>query len=500
MNGESQELPRAFGFWSGAALVAASMIGTGILLTPGAAAAALGSHLSAILLWVVGGLLALCGALTLAEMASAIPKVGGEYVYVDRAFGPTAGFTYGWATLVVGFVGPTAAVALAAAKFLLAGVPDEYAASLARLPFPADPALACFLVVLLTLVHCTGQRNSAWVQTATTGFKYATLAVFALLGFSYAFRMGTWSNLSELADPAKAPLSTASASVASHWSTLLTMPGKAVLSLVFITYAYVGWNGAAYVAGEARDAEKLVPRSLLAGCLAVTVLYVVIALAFAGTFTVGELTALKSKADAADEKEQKNEQPSPDEVRARETLNVLALEGVVRSVPSPATRPAASALFGVGLIATISAFIVTGSRVMMAMAVGGHFLPVAASWNVRRNAPVAALLLLGVPTAGVVWYGKLLDLINLLGTGLNALGIVFAASIFALRRRSDYHPVFHVPLYPLPPLGYLIGCAMILGVSLWTQPGMTLTSLGVILAGAPIYWLVRGRLQRRQGP
>jgi APA family basic amino acid/polyamine antiporter len=135
---------------------------------------------------------------------------------------------------------------------------------------------------------------------------------------------------------------------------------------------------------------------------------------------------------------------------------------------------------------------------MMAMALGGHFLPWAGTWSTRRNAPVVALLMLGIPTAGVVWYGKLLELINLLGTGLNALGIVFGASIFALRRQPDYRPVFHVPLYPLPPLGYLLGCVTILGVSLWTQPGITLVSLGVILAGVPIYWLIRGRLRRTE--
>jgi amino acid transporter len=180
----------------------------------------------------------------------------------------------------------------------------------------------------------------------------------------------------------------------------------------------------------------------------------------------------------------------------KERMDVLALEGVVRAIPHPATRPIASALFGFGLIATVSAFLLTGSRVMVAMARAGHFLPWAGTWSERRNAPVAALLLLGVPTAATVWYGKLMELLDLLGTGLNALGIVFAASIFVLRRRADYQPVFRVPLFPLPTLIYFIACVTILGVSLWTRFQPTAISLGVILLGAPIYWLTLGRAGR----
>lgn len=494
MNDESQELPRAFGFWSGVALVAASMIGSGILLTPGFTAAAMGSHLSAISLWMLGGVLALCGALTLAEMASAIPKVGGEYVYVDRAFGPTTAFTYGWATLVVGFVGPTAAVALAAAKFLLAGLPESYAETLTHSDCLCGPGLACAIVVLFTLIHCTGQRSSAWVQTATTAFKYGTLAAFALLGFSFAFRTGSWGNLAELAKTSESGVTIERAGLGEHLSAMVKNYSAAVQSLVFITYAYVGWNGAAYIAGEARDATRLVPRCLLVGTLAVTLLYVVIALAFSGTFSVGELQTLKAKAESANKKDQEGKvKPSPEEEKARESLDVLALEGVVRAVPTSATKGAASMLFGLGLIATVSAFLLTGSRVMVAMSRAGHFLPIAASWNERRNAPVVALLMLGIPTAAAVWYGKLIGLLEMLGTGLNALGIVFALSIFVLRRRPDYRPVFRVPLYPIPPLIYLFACVGILGVSLATPERLqpTLISLGVILAGAPIYWIAK---------
>jgi APA family basic amino acid/polyamine antiporter len=153
-------------------------------------------------------------------------------------------------------------------------------------------------------------------------------------------------------------------------------------------------------------------------------------------------------------------------------------------------------LFGFGLIATVSAFLLTGSRVMVAMARAGHFLPIAATWNGRRNAPVVAMLMLGIPTAAAVWYGKLIGLLELLGTGLNALGIIFAASIFVLRRQPDYRPVFRVPLYPLPPLVYLSACVAILGVSLKSRFEPTAISLGVILLGAPIYWAAK----RWKGP
>jgi APA family basic amino acid/polyamine antiporter len=465
MNDDSDDLPRAFGFWSGAALVAASMIGSGILVTPGYAAAGLGSHVAGVILWIVGGVLAFCGALTLAEMASAIPKVGGEYVYVEKALGPTAGFTYGWATLVIGFVGPTASVALLSAKFLLQGLPEAYAETFTSPDCVCTPGLACALIVLFTIVHCLGQQRSAWVQNATTLFKYATLAGFAVLGIAYGFRAGSWNNLWELASVGS---ETQVASLWDHVKALAVMPTAAAGALVFMGYSYIGWNGAAYVAGEMREAPRMVPRSILAGCLGVMALYVAIALAFAAAFSVQEIRGMT---DAQ--------------------KDTIALAAFQKAVPHPATKIAFSWIVGLGLIATLSAFLFTGSRVVLAMARTGHFFPIAGSWNARRNAPVLATLILGVPSAAMVWYAKLDELINFLGIGLTGLGVMFAVSIFVLRRQPDYRPVYRVPLYPLPPLVYLGSCLFILGMKSaenWKQP---LLAVGVILLGVPVHLLVR---------
>src|SRR5262245_54252006 len=120
---------RTLGFWPGVTLVAASMIGSGILTAPGFTVQSVGSHWLGIVLWIVGGVLALCGSLTLVEMATALPKVGGEYVYVNHAFGGLWGFVYGWGTLLVGFAGPIATVALTTVKFAMQTLPAEYALS-----------------------------------------------------------------------------------------------------------------------------------------------------------------------------------------------------------------------------------------------------------------------------------------------------------------------------------------------------------------------------------
>ena len=484
MNDDSQELPRAFGFWSGTALVAASMIGTGILVTPGYTTVGLGSHLSSILLWVVGGVLALCGTLTLAEMASAMPKVGGEYVYVDRAWGPMAAFAYGWATLVVGFAGPTAAAGITAIKFLLKGLPEDVGEKLSNPNWHLVPAFASVLVLCFAVAHCFGQRNSAWVQGATTLFKYATLVAFALIGIAYGFRTETWGQIWEICTDR----GISSAGWWEHLKALTFMPTATATALVYISYTYVGWNGAAYVAGEVRDPGRQVPRALLGGCLAVTLLYVAIAVAFAGTHSASELCALDAAAKPKPGDAPGLKKPNP--------LDTLAVASLERAIPHPLTRPILSWVIGLGLVATVSAFLLTGSRVMVAMARTGHLAAAAGTWSSRRNSPVISLILLGISSAAMTWYGDLDRLLNVLGIGMTALGLLFGTSIFLLRRQPDYQPPFHVPAYPLPPILYLISCAfmIIMGfVSDWKE---TSQALFVVAVGAPIYWLARGRLRR----
>jgi len=485
MDGEERELPRAFGFWSGAALVAASMIGTGILVTPGYAAVGLGSHISAIVLWLLGGLLAFCGALTLAEMATAMPKVGGEYVYVERAWGPTTAFMYGWATLIVGFAGPTAAAGISAAKFLFAGLPENLGKTLADPSASWVQIVASALVLVFTFAHCFGQRSSAWVQGATTLFKYATLGAFALIGIGYGIRSHSWGRMWELCREGGAP-NVPSAALWEHLKALAFMPAAAATALVYMSYTYVGWNGAAYVAGEIRDPARLLPRSLLGGCLAVTALYVAIATAFASTHSASELRALNAAAAAT---------PNADgsgETKKENPLDTLALASLEKAIPHPLTRPVFSWIIGLGLVATISAFLLTGSRVMVAMARSGHFLSFAGTWNERRNAPIVALVLLGAPSAAMVWYGDLDRLLNFLGTGLTALGVVFGLSIFLLRRQPDYRPPFRLPLYPLPTILYLASCLFMLGMGFVSDWNQTAGAVGVVVAGAPVYWLIRG--------
>jgi basic amino acid/polyamine antiporter, APA family len=483
MNDDSHELPREFGFWSGAALVAASMIGTGILVTPGYTAVGLGSHVSAVVLWILGGVLAFCGALTLAEMASAMPKVGGEYVYVDKAWGPTTAFAYGWSTLVVGFAGPTAAVAISASQFLVAGLPQSWGDSLSRSGLFATQIFATLLILAFTFVHCLGQRSSAWVQATTTAFKYITLFAFAILGLAYGMRTGAWSQVWELSDSSLSPAGH-SATFWEHMKALGAMPALAASALVYISYTYVGWNGAAYVAGETRDATKLVPRALLGGCLAVTALYVAIAAAFASTHSVVELRELSVNAAVA-------ETSDADAGPKKNPLDTLALASIERAIPSDVTRPAFSAVIGLGLIATLSAFLLTGSRVMVAMARSGHFIAAGGSWNSNRNAPVNSLFILGLASTLMTWYGELDKLLNFLGLGLTVLGLIFGTSIFLLRRRSDYQPTFRVPFYPLPPVLYLLSCVFIMTMTFVSDWEQAAKAVAVVLVGAPIYWAAK---------
>ena len=221
-------MPAEFGLPTATFIVVAGMVGAGVLTTPGYTVARVGSNQWMLFLWILGGITAVCGALTIAELSAALPRTGGAYVYLYEAFGPLPAFLSGWVSFFIGFAGPSAASAFAFAKYTLA--PFHTAGEQAVV---GERALASAAMLIFAAIHVSGRRRTAHVQGWITALELIGLATFALSGLSIG-----WSNSANLFD--RTPFDGKQAVIL-------------MSSMVYVYYAYTGWNSASYLAGESRD-------------------------------------------------------------------------------------------------------------------------------------------------------------------------------------------------------------------------------------------------------
>lgn len=436
---------RRFGYWAGYLVVVGSMIGAGILTTSGYTLRQTGNPTTLLALWVIGGVLAVCGALAVAELATTLPRSGGDYVYVREAFGRGAGIVSGWATFALGFAAPTAVIAHIAMTYLLGPFAGAIAATLPGwLAERAVPAAASALIVAVGFGHTLGHRHSSWLQTAAT---LTTVAVLVALGVGgLLFGNGNWNHLDAGGWPRDG-----------EWPALAT-------GLIYVGYAYCGWNAASYIAGEIRDPARTLPRCLVGGAVTVMALYLLVNLAY--------VYALDPAAMAA---------KSEDEVKQVATLAAAALFGADFARVT-------SAAIGLSLTAAVSSYLLTGPRVAFAMARDGAFPGYAGALHPVRGTPAAATLTQVGLAAALVWSGTFLELLNYATIGLAVLTGLTVASLFPLRRRSDLPHPYRLPLYPLPPLAYLILTTWTVGYAVYDPSTRTaaILSLATVLAGIPL--------------
>lgn len=250
-----------FGLTTASAFVIANMIGTGVFTSLGFQLLGTTNMISILILWLVGGVIALCGALVYGELGAAMPRSGGEYHYLRVIYHPILGFMSGWASLIVGFAAPVALACMALSMYLFK-------------VFPVLNPLAVGLFVLtsVTLMHSYDVKMGGTIQRFFTFFKVLVIIGFIVCGFVL---------------PVKFQDVSASLS-AFKWSDVFST-GFAV-SLVWVYYAYSGWNASAYMANEIRNPRKTIPRSLFISTLIVTVLYILLNAVFMLSTPVGEMT------------------------------------------------------------------------------------------------------------------------------------------------------------------------------------------------------------------
>ena len=443
-----------FGLATATFVIVSSMIGVGVLTTSGHTVAALGSNQLMLSLWAVGGVVALCGALTLAELSAALPRSGGEYVIFLEAYGRLPAFLAGWVSFQFGFSAPIAAAASAASSYLLAPLAlGDQAEAIAR------PLLGSAAIVGFAAVHASGRGRSVTLQGAVTVLELVFLGGF--VGFGLVAGSAHFGHLDD-----RPPMN----------------PRLAVdllFALVYISYGYTGWNAASYLAGEIGDAPRRLPRAILLGTGLVTALYLALNLVYALALPASEVRALAEggRSDAVDPIAQ---------------LAAARLFG-------PRWADRLSVGVGLILLSTLSAYLLTGPRVTYAMARAGQFPRIAGRLSPRTGTPVVATILQAGWGLVLLWTGSFNQLVLYAGVGLSLASLLSVGAVYVLRvRRPDLPRPFRVPGYPFTPAVYLFATAALVVAVFAEEPFVASCSLLSILSGLPVYAIMTARRRRHR--
>ena len=425
--------PRTVGLATCTALVVANMVGTGIFTSLGFQVGEIPSRPAILVLWGLGGLLALCGALCYAELSVALPRSGGEYHFLGQIYHPALGFMAGVVSIVVGFAAPMALSAMAFGSYLHGLFPGVQ-------PLAASVAV----VVLVSLIHLHDLRLSSVFQIFFTGLKIA-LVLFLIAAFFNA--------------PASTP------SAAAPWTDyMLTAPFA--VSLMFTLYAYTGWNAATYILGEVRTPGRIIPFALAAGTLAVMALYLGLNAAMLHAAPAGALAG---------------------------QLNVaqVAAQGVF----GQGGGRLVAGIIALGLISSISAMAWAGPRVAMVIGEDHPHAFGWLRWRTAAGIPAAAVLGQSLLTLLLLFTSAFEQVLVYTQFSLLTCSFLTVSGVIVYRfTQPDLPRPFRVPLYPLTPLLFLAISAFALIDTAAAKPSEALLGALTLLGGLGIYAVVsRGK-------
>ena len=427
------KLVRRLGLWPSIGLVIGITIGSGIFRTPAVIATRVPDPTLMLAVWVLGGLISLCGALSVAELAASLPQTGGWYVYLRAAWGRLAGFLFGWSELVLIRASATGAVATVFSEYLQR--------SFGYTPAPTRTnIIAAVTIVFAAIVNIRGAQVGAAFTTVSTVTKFGALAALTLL----AFVLG--------GPDASATHFTASAGT--------VQPGLFGLAIISVLYAYDGFADVAFAAGEVKDPQRTLPRAIIGGTVAIIAIYLAANVAYLYVNPIDRLA--QSPLIAADT------------VQASVGRVGVAFVSVVVTVST------FGALIGIML---------TAPRVFFAMADEGLFFPVMARVHPRYHTPYVAIslaALLGVAFVLTRTFEQLSDTFVLSIWPFYGLAV---AGLYKLRRRTDLSRPYEVPGYPVLPAVFIAGVAYLVGNALVTDPVWTSVTFTIVLAGVPVYYV-----------
>jgi APA family basic amino acid/polyamine antiporter len=464
-------LERRLGPFPATNLVIGDMIGAGIFTTSGLLMAELGSPVMMLALWLAGGFLALCGALCFGELGAAMPRAGGEYVYLGELFHPLLGFLTGWVSFFAGFSAPLAAISMGCGEYLTGAFSGPVGSG--------DPAirvkaLAILIIGSLAAVHLRGIELGARVQNALTVGK--VMLILGLVAAGFTAGEGSVGHFAG-----------GSPAVGDGWGWKV-----AGLSLMWIMFAYSGWNAAGYVGSEIRDPARNLPVSLLAGTGIVILLYLGLNVLFVYALPPGKMDG------------------------------VIAVGGLAASrLWGRGGEVAVSALIAFALLSSVSALIILGPRVYYAMARDGYFFRSFGEVHPQSRVPSRAILLQCGMAAVLVVTGTFEQILTYMGFCLGIFPIVTVLGVFRLRRMGSVgwnsksgggqigapegpgtgpaEASYRMPLYPLPPLVFALASCLILVLAYLERPVESSIALGTVGLGIPVFFLFRRRRRQATG-
>lgn len=407
------------------------MIGTGVYTSLGLQAAGVHSVLDLVLIWITGGLVALCGALTYGELAARIPQSGGEYIFLSKIFHPAFGFLSGFISMTIGFAAPLAISAIAL---------GTYAGNLIPVP---PMIMAVTIIILLTLLNLSSFRTGANFNFVTTALNISLILTLCVMGFLKGHYDGfkvtfMQSDLKQIINPAFA------------------------VSLVYVSFAYSGWNSAAYIAHQVKDPVKNLPVVFITGTLIVMTLYTLLNFIFLYTVPIDEL---KGKVDVA----------------------FIAAKNIF----GDAGGKFIAVLISIGLIASINSLLILGPRVTQAIAMDYPSLGLLSKEN-KNGSPVYATILLAIFSLTLIWTSTFEQIMTLIGFTLSIFTISSVAGLFFLRHRmkKNNENFYHTFGYPFIPFFFIVveGCMMVYVFA--NRPVQSLIGIGITLSGLIVYFLL----------
>jgi basic amino acid/polyamine antiporter, APA family len=442
------QLVRAIGLGSAILLVIGNVIGSAIFLTTGGMVQQLPSTVLVLTAWTMGGLLAIAGGLTYAEMGSMYPRSGGLYVFLSEAYGPVCGFLFGWAGLLVILTGSVAAVAVGFAEYFSYFFPALGMSNvIVALAMPwgiwhisAGQLVAAGSIAIITAINYTGVRSGNFTNILLTATKAGALVALALLAAAY-----------HRVSPELTPVVPADAA--------RPLASFGVI-MIAVMWAYEGWYYVAFSAGEIKDAARVVPRALIYGTLALTAIYLLANVAYFSMLSLSEMSGVTRIAEAA----------------------VTALVG-----------PAGAALVaGCVVISTFGcnvAGVIAASRTCFAMAADQRFFPAAARVHAVHRTPHIALLVTSAWSAFLTLTGGYEALFTYVTFASVLFGTLGGLAIFVLRaRRPDVPRPYRALGYPVIPAVFVLGSVALVWNTLMERPTESIAGLGLVAAGLPFYW------------
>ena len=443
---DDNELKRQIGLFSAAILVIANMVGTGIFTTSGFIIEELDSPQSMLLCWLVGGIFALCGALCYGELGALFPRAGGEYVFLRESLGKSVGFLSGWISLIVGFSAPIAAASVAFSTYFFQIFSFSFG-PLITLPFlgvnivTISPltVLASGLIILFSLLHYRGLLLGSRVQNGLTLLKIILIILFIVAGFWLG--KGSASNFSGGLDMSS------------------VFQDKFAISLIFISFAYSGWNAATYLGGEIKNPGRNTPLALIIGTFVVMCMYLFLNMVYIYALPIKEMRGVL-------------------EVGAKSAGSLFG--EVVSNYVSGA--------IAVCILSVMSAMIMAGPRVYYAMSRDGVFFDVFRKVHNAHKTPAHSILLQAAIAIVMVISASFDTLLLYIGFTLSLFATLTVSGMIVLRLKEPaLVRTYKTFGYPVTPLLFILGNLWIVYFSIKSRPITSLFGLGTIGAGMLVY-------------